>query len=95
MKRAVHDLGGMSTDAPIDRSEHELSDWELLTDALVGTLGGQGLMNVDELRRGIESMPPSQYERASYYERWLYSIETILAEKGVLAPGELDARLAR
>ena len=95
MKRAVHDLGGMSTDAPIDRSEHELSDWELLTDALVGTLGGQGLMNVDELRRGIESMPPSQYERASYYERWLYSIETILTEKGVLAPGELDARLAR
>ena len=51
-------------------------------------------MNVDELRRGIESMPPDEYERASYYERWLFSIETILAEKGVLAPGELDARLA-
>ena len=95
MERAVHDRGGMSTDAPIDRSEHELSDWELLTDALVGTLGGQGLMNVDELRRGIESMPPDEYERASYYERWLYSIETILTEKGVLVPGELDARLAR
>ena len=51
-------------------------------------------MNVDQLRRGIESMPPDEYERASYYERWLFSIETRLAEKGVLAPGELDARLA-
>ncbi len=94
MDRAVHDRGGWPSDAPIDRSEHDLADWELLTDALVHVLAGKGLMNVDELRRGIESMPPDEYERASYYERWLSSIETILAEKGVLAPGELEARLA-
>ena len=94
MQRAVHDRGGWPTDAPIDRSEHELADWELLTDALVSALGRRGLMNVDELRRGIESMPPHDYERASYYERWLYSVETVLTEKGVLAPGELEARLA-
>lgn len=93
MKRAVHDRGGWATDAPIDRTEHELADWELLTDALVGVLGRSGLMNVDELRRGIESMPPDEYERASYYERWLFSAETILTEKGVLEPGEVDARL--
>jgi hypothetical protein len=94
MDRAVHDRGGWPTDAPIDRSEHDLADWELLTDALVHVLSAKGLMNVDELRRGIESMPPDEYERASYYERWLSSIETILAEKGILASGELDARLA-
>ena len=93
MAPPVHDRGGRPTDAPIDRAEHELADWELLTDALVGSLLADGLMNVDELRRGIESMPADEYERASYYERWLYSIETILTEKGVLAPGELDARL--
>ena len=51
-------------------------------------------MNVDELRRGIESMPPDEYERASYYERWLFSIEANLVEKGVLERGEVDARLA-
>ncbi len=78
------------TDEPIDRSEHELADWEVLTDALVGALGRNGVMNVDELRRGIESMPPEEYERVSYYERWLSSVETILAEKGILQPGELD-----
>jgi len=94
MERAVHDRGAWPTDTPIDRGEHELADWELLTDALVSALSGAGLMNVDELRRGIESMPPDEYERASYYERWLFAAETILVEKGVLAPGELDARLA-
>jgi nitrile hydratase len=94
VERAVHDRGGWSTDAPVDRTEHELADWEILMDALVGTLGSSGAMNVDELRRGIESMQPDAYERASYYERWLFSVETILTEKGVLAPGELDERRA-
>jgi hypothetical protein len=95
MERAVHDRGGWPTEEPIDRSEHELADWELLMDALVGALGSRGLMNVDELRRGIESMPRDEYERASYYERWLYSVETNLTGKGVLAAGELDARVGR
>ncbi len=93
VERAVHDRGGWQVDGPIDRTEHELADWELLTDALVGALGREGVMNVDELRRGIESMPRGDYERASYYERWLYSLETVLTEKGVLEPGELDRRL--
>jgi hypothetical protein len=93
VERAVHDRGGWPCDAAIDRSEHQLADWELLTDGLVGALGREGVMNVDELRRGIESMPPEEYERASYYERWLYSLETVLTEKGILAPGELDRRL--
>ena len=91
----MHDRGGSPGDGAIDRTEHELADWELLTDALVGALGREGVMNVDELRRGIESMPPADYERASYYERWLFSLETILTEKGILAPGELDRRLGR
>jgi nitrile hydratase beta subunit-like protein len=90
----VHDRGGWPTDSPIDRTEHELEDWEVLTDALVGALSSNRVMNVDELRRGIESMPPEEYESASYYERWLYSAETILTEKGVLEPGELDRRVA-
>jgi hypothetical protein len=94
MEQAVHDRGGRQTEAPIDRSEHALADWEVLMDALVGVLGRTGIVNVDELRRGIESMRPDEYEHASYYERWLYSAETILTEKGVLAPGELDARIA-
>jgi nitrile hydratase subunit beta len=94
VERAVHDRGGWPNESPIDRTDHELADWELLTDALAGALGNVGVMNVDELRRAIESMPPESYETASYYERWLFAMETILTEKGVLAPGEIDARLA-
>ena len=89
----MHDRGGVPTGEPIDRTEHELEDWEVLTDALAGALGRAGVMNVDELRRGIESMPPGEYERASYYERWLFSVETILEEKGILAAGELDQKV--
>ena len=89
----MHDRGGRPASEPIDRTEHELEDWELLTDAIVGALGRAGVMNVDELRRGIESMPPEEYERASYYERWLFSAETNLTEKGIIGPGELDGRL--
>jgi hypothetical protein len=93
VQRAVHDRGGWPADAPIDRTEHVLADWELQVDALVGALGRRGVMNVDELRRGIESMPAGEYERASYYERWLHSVETILTEKGILGSGELDRRM--
>ena len=95
MERPAHDRGGRPTDEPIDRTEHELADWQLLTDALVGALIRRGAMNVDELRHGIESMPPEDYERASYYERWLFSVETTLTEKGILAPGELNEAAAR
>jgi nitrile hydratase len=94
VESAPHDRGGWPTDDPIDRREHELADWEVLMDAIAGSLSGRGLMNVDEMRRGIESMEPAAYESASYYERWLFAAETILEEKGVLAPGELDARRA-
>jgi hypothetical protein len=94
VEQAVHDRGGWPTDDPIDRTEHELADWEMLMDAIVGTLGRRGMMNVDELRRGIESMEPAAYESASYYERWLFSTETILVAKGVITTDEIDARLA-
>jgi hypothetical protein len=92
-ERPVHDRGGVPTGERIDRSEHALEDWELHADALMQALTRRGVITVDELRRGIESMPRDEYERASYYERWLYSIELLLAEKGLVAREEVEARL--
>ena len=89
---AVHDRGGTPTDEPIDRTDHEWADWEHVTNALVGVLRRKGLINVDELRRGIESMAADEYESSGYYERWSASIETLLVEKGVLAITEIDAK---
>lgn len=91
----MHDRGGASADAPIDRSEHALEDWEVLVDALVGALVLRGLINVDELRRGIEDLPRERYEAATYYERWLTSTEHLLIEKAIISPGEIDRRLVR
>lgn len=95
MQRGVHDRGGRPTDTRIDRTEHELADWEILMDAIENALEDRGVMNTDQMRRGIESMPPDEYERASYYERWLFSTETNLIEQGILAPGEIDDRVVR
>ena len=88
----VHDMGGRPSDDPIDQSSHEWADWEHITNALVGVLRNHDLVNVDELRRGIESMTPDEYEASSYYERWSASLETLLVEKGVLTPDEIDTR---
>ena len=90
--KAVHDMGGLPSDEPIDRAEREWEDWEHMVNALAGVLRRRGLIGVDELRRGIESMPRAEYESSSYYERWAASLETLLVEKGVLSQDEIDAR---
>ena len=91
---SVHDMGGLPSGEPIDKAAHEWADWEHLTNALIGVLRAHDLMNVDELRRGIESLRPEEYESSSYYERWSASLETILVEKGILTAEEIDARAA-
>jgi hypothetical protein len=42
-----------------------------------------GIYNVDEFRDAIERIPAAEYLEASYYERWLRAIETLLADKGL------------
>ena len=88
-----HDVGGAPTDEPIDRGEHEWADWERQTAAVMGAVRSAGLMTVDEMRRGIEALPPDEYAALSYYERWAASMETILVEKGVISPDEVDGRV--
>jgi hypothetical protein len=42
-----------------------------------------------------ETMPPGEYLDAGYYERWLWSAERRLERKGTIAPGEVEAMMAR
>ena len=93
MPRA-HDLGGRSGAGPIDRSEHELADWEILADGLSMALDVVGIRSTDEHRRAGEDMPPELYPQISYYERWIYGIEQILIEKGILTPDEIERKVA-
>ena len=86
----VHDLGGRSGFGPIQREAREPvfhARWEARVMGLVYSIVGSGWVNLDAFRHGIERMEPARYLRASYYERWLASLERVLREGGVLAPG--------
>ena len=91
----VHDRGGWPGAGPIERGEHELSWWEKRTDALMRLLWSPArrFIRVDEMRRAIESMEPGHYEKASYYERWLHALETLLVEKGILTREEIERKV--
>jgi nitrile hydratase subunit beta len=88
----VHDLGGMHGFGPVIREQNEPvfhSDWEKRVFAMTLTAMGRRVCNVDEFRRTIERMPPAGYLAASYYEKWLHALESLLVEKGVVTPEEL------
>lgn len=88
-----HDVGGLPGAGPIDRAEHQLSDWEILADAVNQALGAKGVKRTDEMRRAREEMESEAYRDLSYYERWIASIETILVEKKILTREEIDRKL--
>ena len=87
----VNDLGG-SPGGPIDKSQHEIEDWERLADAVTVVLDKKGIKTTDEHRRAQESLLPGQYEALSYYERWVAATELLLVEKGVLTREEIDTK---
>lgn len=63
------------------------------THALVVVLSRKGLLTVDELRRGLEGLPPAAYLALPYYTKWARALTAILLERGVLSRAELDAAL--
>src|SRR5689334_17974608 len=90
-----HDLGGQPA-GPIDRSEHQYVPWEKRVHALQILLSDpcRQVLTADELRRGIEALGAAEYDRLSYYERWIASITNILLQKGVFTADELGRKLA-
>jgi hypothetical protein len=91
--RGYHDMGGDPA-GPVDRHEHDAALWEKRIDALYLLLAQKGLVKVDELRRGIETLGADAYERMSYYERWMASVTNALLQKGVITVDELGRRMA-
>ena len=91
-----HDLGGMHGLGAIPLEEDELvfhSAWE----AKVFAMSFATFINyfpVDETRHASERMPPGEYLSSSYYERWLYALELLLADHNLVSPDEIEARIA-
>jgi nitrile hydratase subunit beta len=93
--RAHHDLGGVAKFMceQVDKEPHVLTDFDKEVDALRQVLSAKGLMTVDELRRGIEAIPETEYHRLSYYQRWIRSIADTLLRNGLIKEDELQAAL--
>ncbi len=93
--RAHHDMGGAAKFMceAVDTTPHGLTDFDKQVDAIAGILRARKLTTVDEMRRGIESIPEAEYHRLSYYGRWIRSLTGILLEKGVITEAELRAAL--
>lgn len=93
-RRSHHDMGGLDA-GHIKQVEHDYELWEKRVDAIMVLLTSKSpkLMSVDQLRKGIESLPPDAYEKMSYYERWIFSITQALQYNGLLTTEELSRKL--
>jgi nitrile hydratase len=93
----IHDLGGMHGfgRVVVERDEPVFhARWEGRVLGMMYQVVGFGWATLDAFRHGIERMDPVDYLTAGYYGRWLAAVERLLVERGVLAPGDVDAEIA-
>ena len=88
----IHDMGGMHGFGPVVREENEPifhEEWEgrMYGINICSRMPGAG-------RSDIESIPPAQYLRYSYYEKWLHAKIEALIRLGVIDRDEFEARQA-
>jgi hypothetical protein len=86
----IHDIGGLHGFGPLEIESDEPPfhhEWEARVFALNRFLLRRRAYTLDEFRDAVERMPPAEYLAASYYERWLHGIESLIREKGVLGAG--------
>ena len=88
----VHDMGGMHGMGPVVIEKDEPvfhARWEARVYALQRAAGFLGKWNLDMSRFSRERMPPADYLAATYYERWLFGLQTLLVEQGLVMAEEL------
>jgi nitrile hydratase len=89
----IHDMGGMHGMGPIRREEHEPvfhEKWEARVYAINRALGAWRKWNIDAGRYAIEQLPPADYLRMSYYEKWLVRNIGLLVKHGLVTQQEID-----
>jgi len=90
----VHDMGGMHGMGPIAPEPDEPvfhERWEARTLALNLAAGACGKWNIDAGRHSRERIPPAEYLRMSYYEKWLTGLVMLLEETGLVSRVELES----
>jgi nitrile hydratase len=88
----VHDMGGLQDMGPVQHEKEEPvfhADWEGRIYGINSSLRALGKWNLDAWRHQIELLPPADYLRMTYYERWLQVNEQLLVKHGLATPQEL------
>jgi nitrile hydratase subunit beta len=89
----IHDLGGMQDMRPIQREENEPifhQPWEARVFAINRAIGPWGKWNIDVGRHAIELLPPADYLRMSYYEKWLTRNLELLVKSRLVTREEME-----
>ncbi len=94
----IHDMGGLDGMGPVVREDKEPvfhKPWEGRVYGLRRSIGrwGRG-RNWGSFRFALESLPPADYLRMSYYERWFTAHVNLLLSSGLVTEAELDSGCA-
>jgi nitrile hydratase beta subunit len=90
----VHDMGGMHGMGPIEHEKNEPvfhHRWEGRVYALNRALGAWGKWNLDASRHSREVIPPADYLRMSYYEKWLTGLVDLAIKSGLVTRAEVES----
>ena len=84
----VHDMGGMHGFGPIAPEANEPvfhEAWEGRALALVLAVSAWRRWTLDTSRHARERIPPAEYLRMSYHEKWVAGLETLMLETGLVS----------
>jgi nitrile hydratase len=89
----IHDMGGMHGMGPVQPEVNEPvfhAVWEGRVYAITRAIGVWRKWNIDTGRYYIEGIPPAEYLRMSYYEKWFTRMVTLLIKTGLVTKEEVD-----
>ena len=89
----VHDMGGQQGMGPVVYEKNEPvfhAPWEGRISALNRAIRALRKWNLDTDRHALELMPPVDYLRMSYYERWVYRLQAQIVRYGLVSRGEFE-----
>lgn len=91
-----HDVGGAAELGPVPVHEDGAvfpEEWEGLVMAM--SLGGvvAGVFQRDQHRAAVGNIHPALYMATTYYEQWLYALETCLVQVGLVTRDEIEERV--
>ena len=93
----VHDMGGQHGMGPVEYEKDEPvfhAAWEGRVYALTRAMRAWRKWNLDADRHALERMPPVEYLRMGYYERWFHRLVAHVVQFGFVTREEIESGAA-